>query len=108
MTRRSFVRYEIEGRTRWMEVDPEYVGSKNSIATKEIVVTLLYLLNFILFQWFFVRITRLVVEGTQVGWTVVFGVIPLTGWWCDYKYVVGFDGVNLGRLRRRNCIKVKR
>lgn len=70
----------------------------------------LYLLNFLVLQWFGVRLAR-VVEwrpvalfdvGTRngdyaysrsemrritVGWTWLRWVWPLTGWWSDYRWI---------------------
>lgn len=44
-------------------------------------MTWLAALNFILLQWFFVRLARVVDDsGEQIGWTLVWGWMPLTGW----------------------------
>ena len=51
----------------------------------------LYLLNFILLQWFFIRLGRKWVvdikskEVRDAGWTLVY-VWPLTGWWNPHRY----------------------
>lgn len=46
-------------------------------------------LNLILLQWFFVRIAPVRSwESDTVGWTLRLGVIPLTGWRSDYRYVI--------------------
>lgn len=46
-------------------------------------------LNFVVFQWFFVRLGRVrdMDSGEQIGWGWIKGVVPLTGWWSDYRYV---------------------
>ncbi len=70
--------------------------------------TPLGLLNFLILQWFFIRLSRAVyfdVESTtkdagtvsltlvssskRVGWRWMVGVVPLTGWWSDYRFVRG-------------------
>lgn len=50
-------------------------------------MSILYIINFLFLQWFFVRLARVLKDGEQVGWTWLKGVVPLTGWWSDYKYV---------------------
>lgn len=57
-------------------------------------MTKLWLLNFILLQWFCMRLTRVMEfddpfnegEYVQIGWTVIY-VLPLTGWWSKYIYI---------------------
>ncbi len=46
-------------------------------------------LNFLLLQWFFIRLARVFDEQTKkpLGWTWLVGVIPLTGWWSEYSYL---------------------
>lgn len=45
------------------------------------------LLNFWVFQWFFIRLA-LKYEGEQeVGHCWLKRVMPLSGWWSDYNYV---------------------
>jgi hypothetical protein len=46
-------------------------------------------LNFYVLQWFFIRLAKVSVEGNTVGWTVLKGVVPLTGWKSDYRYLPG-------------------
>ena len=43
-------------------------------------------LNFIVLQWFFVRLARIVdVESKKtIGWKLDKRIIPLTGWWNNY------------------------
>lgn len=55
-------------------------------------MTLLKFLNVFFFQWFFVRLAR-IVEGPEyktIGFTLIVGVIPCTGWWSVYKHPPGF------------------
>lgn len=48
-------------------------------------VSKLYLVNFILVQWLFIRICRFIDgAGVQTHWGFLFPVIPLTGWWSSY------------------------
>jgi hypothetical protein len=54
-------------------------------------ITWLAYLNFIILQWFFIRISR---TGEikddrfiQTGWGLVKFVLPLTGWWSNYIYI---------------------
>ena len=48
----------------------------------------LYLLNFVLLQWFFVRLAKVVEDdGTVVCWMLLGGIVPLTGWWSPYRRV---------------------
>lgn len=54
-------------------------------------VTWLLLLNFIMLQWFGVRMIRtraLNDDGVRVGtigFTLAFGFVPLTGWWSPFR-----------------------
>lgn len=45
------------------------------------------LLNFLLLQWFFVRLARVVDKrtGRTAGWRVLRWPWPLTGWWSPYR-----------------------
>lgn len=43
------------------------------------------LLNFCVLQWFFVRLAG--VRGGPRRWVWMFGVVPLTGWWSDFRFV---------------------
>lgn len=51
----------------------------------------LYYLNFIILQWFFIRLARVCKEENgkwvQTGWTIFRYPIPLTGWWNNYKFI---------------------
>jgi hypothetical protein len=52
------------------------------------------LLNIVLFQWFFIRLAMEVDYHKQYidcfelkRMFFIVGIIPLTGWWNDYKYL---------------------
>jgi hypothetical protein len=49
-------------------------------------MTRLWWLNFCLLQWCWLRLARIVDTDTDkhMGWTVLVGVVPLTGWWGRY------------------------
>lgn len=50
-------------------------------------ITILAAVNFLIFQWFFIRLGRIVEDnGTHVGWTLFKWPVPLTGWWSPYKF----------------------
>lgn len=43
--------------------------------------------NFLVLQWFGVRLEKVVVSRTDdtcIGWNLLVGVLPLTGWWNHY------------------------
>jgi hypothetical protein len=44
-------------------------------------------LNYLVLQWFFVRLARVIDSGRTVGWKWLVGVVPLTGWWSDFRFV---------------------
>jgi hypothetical protein len=46
-------------------------------------------LNFLVVQWFCVRIARQydAETNTAIGWGLVYFVLPLTGWWSSYKFL---------------------
>lgn len=45
-------------------------------------------LNYYVLQWMFIRLAKVVEDdGTFVRWTVLWGIIPTTGWSSDYRYV---------------------
>lgn len=45
-------------------------------------------LNFLLIQWFFVRLTKCIDDETnKVSWKLTYLVLPLTGWWSDYVFL---------------------
>jgi hypothetical protein len=46
----------------------------------------LCLLNFVILQWFFIRLARISDKetGKVLGYKMLVGVVPLTGWWSDY------------------------
>lgn len=46
------------------------------------------LLNFLVLQWFFVRLAKVCDdEGRTLSWTWLKGIVPLTGWWSRYRFV---------------------
>jgi hypothetical protein len=53
------------------------------------------LLNFFIFQWFFIRIAKIcqvVIEGKEEkqvisGYKIIKWILPLSGWWNDYIYL---------------------
>jgi len=50
-------------------------------------------LNFFLLQWWFMRLAHVYYEDmpeVSIGWKILKGVIPLTGWWSSYRYLPGF------------------
>ncbi len=49
-------------------------------------MTWLWFVNFFLFQWFGLRLARVLEnDGSQSGWTWLTKIVPLTGWWSKYK-----------------------
>ena len=47
-------------------------------------------LNFLVLQWGFVRLVEVCDDtGTHSHWGWFTGVVPLTGWWSDYRYLWG-------------------
>jgi len=47
--------------------------------------------NFYLCQWFFFRITRKYDDDDNfIGWGILWGIVPTTGWTNNYRYVPGF------------------
>jgi hypothetical protein len=68
-------------------------------------MTLLFFLNFFLLQWFFIRLARVIDtnRNKQIGWTLIFGIVPLTGWYItgchtNYKYIIRTGGFRIERL----------
>ena len=54
----------------------------------------LSLVNFLIFQWFFVRLGRELIrlpsgKYKTVRFRFLKRVIPLTGWWSDFRFVSG-------------------
>lgn len=50
----------------------------------------LFALNFLVLQWFGIRLARIVElrrRPVTVGWLVVRWLWPLTGWWSDYRWI---------------------
>jgi hypothetical protein len=52
-------------------------------------LTWLGLLNFLVLQWFFIRLGRIIDidSGNTIGWTLIRWPLPLTGWWSDFRYL---------------------
>lgn len=70
-------------------------------------MTWLSVLNFVVLQWFGVRLARVVerklfgpwllyatnaerarwVRGETVRWKLLRWIVPLTGWWSDFRYI---------------------
>lgn len=52
-------------------------------------MTWLGYLNFLVLQWGFVRLARIVDSQTRrtIGWRWIGPVWPLTGWWNDYRFL---------------------
>jgi hypothetical protein len=46
-------------------------------------------INFVFIQWFFIRLAEIKcsITNKHLGWTLLKGVIPLTGWWNNYWYL---------------------
>jgi hypothetical protein len=47
------------------------------------------LLNFLLLQWFFIRLQQVLEDDakTHLRWELLTGPVPLTGWWSDYHFL---------------------
>lgn len=45
--------------------------------------------NYLILQWFFVRLARLedADTGERRGWSLIWGAVPLTGWGTPYRWV---------------------
>jgi len=61
----------------------------------------LFWINFLFFQWFFVRFAREVTmdHKTTTGYAFVGVVVPLTGWWNDYWYLWHIKNIPLKRFK---------
>jgi hypothetical protein len=40
-------------------------------------------LNFLVLQWFWCRLGKIIDKGEICGWVIMYPIIPLTGWWND-------------------------
>lgn len=49
--------------------------------------TWLGILNFLILQWFFVRLAKEVRFGKVERYHLLTGIVPFTGWWSNYIYV---------------------
>ena len=47
-------------------------------------MTKLYILNYFILQWFFIRLCRKMENDKQVGWGILFPIVPTTGWKTNY------------------------
>ena len=54
-------------------------------------MTFLGFVNRVFFQWFFVRLAKEVEDGKVIKWKFLTGVVPLTGWGTDFKYIKNGD-----------------
>lgn len=58
-------------------------------------MTPLGLLNFVVLQWFGVRLARCEIRAlalrrpVRVEYRLLRWIVPLTGWWSDYIYMTG-------------------
>lgn len=52
-------------------------------------ISWLGILNFVVLQWFFVRLSRVEDERTEdhVCYMWIYPIVPLTGWWSRYIWV---------------------
>lgn len=52
-------------------------------------LTILWCINFLLLQWFFIRLARIVDIKTNkiIGYNILGIVLPLTGWWSRYIWI---------------------
>ena len=52
-------------------------------------MTILGILNRVIFQWFFFRVAKIIDTDTKntLGYTVIKWVYPLSGWKTDYRYI---------------------
>ena len=41
-------------------------------------------LNYLVLQWFWVRLAKAYDDGEDVGWKLLIGVVPMTGWGGGY------------------------
>lgn len=56
--------------------------------SKETDLTILGWFNFLVAQWLFVRLARIVDhDGSTVGWKLLGFVVPMTGWWNDCRFL---------------------
>ena len=54
-------------------------------------MTWLGVLNFVILQWFLIRLAKQVEgqpgEYKTVGWKIIGPILPLTGWWSNYIWL---------------------
>lgn len=78
-----------------MQLKQKILNSVSSVLQYKLPsVSVLYLLNFFIMQWFFVRLTssrsqyksKHGVRDSRT-WCVLYFIFPLTGWWSEYKSI---------------------
>ena len=53
------------------------------------------ILNFLILQWFFIRLAKNCKKDDVTGeyvfehWCIIYFVVPLTGWWNNYVFIKG-------------------
>lgn len=69
-----------------------------ALLTTSVCVAPLLTLNFLVLQWFGVRLGRVLVRhGSRWepgGWFLLRWVWPLTGWWSPYRWIAQRGGVS--------------
>lgn len=54
-------------------------------------ITWLGFLNFVVLQWFFIRLARITNSFSDptitIGWKILAPITPLSGWWNDFVYL---------------------
>lgn len=59
-------------------------------------ITWVYYINYYLLQWLFIRLGRIVENKKTIGFRILYGIIPMTGWTSDYK-VIKYNNLNLDK-----------
>jgi len=55
-------------------------------------MTWLGVLNFVILQWFFIRLAKVLEESEMIGFIIIRWAVPLTGWWSDYVFIGEEEG----------------
>jgi hypothetical protein len=50
-------------------------------------MSVLGLFNFVVVQWFFIRLAKVLWPDGKITWKIIGPILPLTGWWSDYIYL---------------------